>query len=267
MNVASYFKNISEYKLIAQKEVGQNFLIDYSFAKRIVGLADLGPTDKVLEIGCGAGSLSFFIAETASEADLIDIDAAMVAKVASDFADVSTIHAMQSNIMRCDISSYDKMIGNLPYYITSGIIERCLLEGKKLRSAIFMVQKETADRFCAQPGSKDYSPLTMYLNYVCLVKKMFIVPRTAFAPAPHVDSRVLMLTFDQSRHNEEAAKMYQIAKVLFAHRRKTILNNLKSYLSDPEKAVSILRDLNVEANKRPEELPVGFYISLAQQLL
>lgn len=262
-----YFDIIKTYELLAKKnkDVGQNFLIDPSVAKAIVGLLEAKEGERVLEIGCGAGSLSYFLAQGPAESDLIDIDEGLLTKLKQDFEDNPYVHPMRGNAMRFDYSSYDKIVGNLPYYITSGIVERVLLGANKAKRIVFMVQKEAAQRLLAKPKTADYSPLTIYLNYVCRVTKALSVPHTSFVPAPHVDSTVLLLEVDQAKHNEEAAGVYALAKALFLNRRKTIQNNLRAYLGSSESASFILSSCKIDPKARPEELLAEDYLSLYRE--
>jgi 16S rRNA (adenine1518-N6/adenine1519-N6)-dimethyltransferase len=266
MNEKIFFDGVASYKLLAKKEVGQNFLADPTTAKRIVDLLELQTSDHVLEIGSGAGSLSFFLAEAPSESDLIDIDEALVTKLQHDFAGNDHVHPQMGNAMRFDYSPYTKIVGNLPYYITSGIVEKILLGASKASRVVLMVQKEAADRLLAKVGSKDYSPLSLYLNYVASVKRAFNVSRNAFVPAPHIESTVLIIDLLPDKHDDESASMYALAEKLFLYRRKTIYNNLKTYLGDDQKAAAILASAHLAPTLRPEELLAENYIDLVRLL-
>jgi 16S rRNA (adenine1518-N6/adenine1519-N6)-dimethyltransferase len=264
-NEEKYFDQIKEYKLLAKHEVGQNFLVDSSTCSKIVNLAELSSKDRVLEIGSGAGSLSYFIAERPAKADLIDIDEALVTKLQHDFAGRSNVHPQMGNIMRFDLRLYNKIIGNLPYYITSGIVEKVLLEAPHLEKAVLMVQKEVLTRLLAKKG-EDYGPLPILLAYRATAKKAFLVPRTSFSPAPHVDSVVFVLDFRPSSDSKTAQKLYTLVSSLFLHRRKTILNNLVAYLGDSGRAAAALKKASINPQKRPEELSLQEYLELLSQL-
>jgi 16S rRNA (adenine1518-N6/adenine1519-N6)-dimethyltransferase len=266
MDQNKYFETIAEYKLLAKHEVGQNFLVDADVAKKIVDLAEIQPGDKVLEIGSGAGSLSYFIAQYPALADLIDIDESLVLKLKKDFASTTNIHPQMGNVMRYEMAPYTKIIGNLPYYITSGILERILLQAKSTAKAVLMVQKEVLSRITAPVGDEDYGPLPILLQYRGKVTREFVVPRTAFSPAPHVDSIVFTISFDSRADIEKAGKIYALASTLFLHRRKTILNNLASMLGDSKKASVLLAKANIDEKKRPEDLTLQDYENLLSQL-
>ncbi len=264
MDRSKYFARIAEYKLLAKKEVGQNFLIDSEVASRIVSLLDIQPTDKVLEIGCGAGSLSYFLAEREGEADLIDIDEGLLAKLKEDFAACGHLHIQQGNAMKYDYRPYTKIVGNLPYYITSGIIERALLLGENCSKFVFMVQKEAADRLLAKPNTKDYSPLAILIRLLTVPRLEFKVARTCFAPAPHVDSAVISLA--KSKTNRQSVlKAYKLASICFQKRRKTLMNNLESVVKDKTKLQQTLIKNGISLTARAEQLTPEQYLSLTEE--
>ena len=265
MNKEQYFEKIAEYKLLAKHDVGQNFLIDADAAERIVDLATIDESDTVLEIGSGAGSLSFFIEQKASKADLIDIDEGLIQKLIEDYKDSKTVNPMVGNAMKWEYSKYTKIISNLPYYITSAILERVLLNAKNLKTGVFMVQKEVVSRLKAPLGSEDYGPLGLLIQYRADFVKGFNVPRTSFAPAPHVDSSVFVLKI-KNDDLEEAGKLYQMVSGLFLHKRKTIYNNLSQHLKDPVKAKETLEKAQIKANLRPQDISLDGYLKLLRSL-
>lgn len=263
MDEASFFERVASYKLLTKKEVGQNFLIDPSVAKRIVNALDIQEGERVLEIGCGAGSLTYFLAEHSNPITVIDIDEAMLLKVKEDFASVDNLQVEYGNAAKYEYASFEKIIGNLPYYITSLIIEKALLGGTSVKKMVFMVQKEAAERLLAKPKTKDYSPLSILISLCYDAKRLFNVGRNAFVPPPHVDSSVFELVRKDGISLEEGAKVFALATELFKFRRKTIYNNLKNLLHDGDKASTILAERSILENARPEELTPEQYRLLA----
>jgi len=261
MDEAKYFEKVAEYKLLAKHEVGQNFLVDSTVARKIVELAEISQEDKVLEIGSGAGSLSFFIEQAAKDADLIDIDEGLIQKIKEDFKDSNNLKIQLGNAMKWDYEPYTKIISNLPYYITSAILERILLTAKNLKKGVFMVQKEVISRLNASVGNDNYGPLTILIKYRTKYQKGFVVSRNSFVPAPHIESSVFVL--DVVNNNiKEAEALYNLCSAMFLHKRKTILNNLGSYLKDNEKAKAVLAKAGIPENKRPQEMSLEMYLSL-----
>lgn len=262
MNEKDYFEKIAQYKLLAKHEIGQNFLIDPRIAEKIVDLLDLNPNESVLEVGSGAGSLTYFLAQHDNPTTCIDIDESMIAKTKEDFSKSENLLIEVGNAMRWDYSPYDKIIGNLPYYITSGLVERALLGGKNTKKLVFMVQKEWYQRLFSAPKNKDYGPLSILLEYRGIKEKSFIVSKNSFSPAPHIDSVVFSLKIKEDSSCEEANRLYSLVSSLFLHRRKTILNNLALMTKDPGFAENSLKKANIQPNKRPEELSVADYLKL-----
>nr|MCR5491223.1 hypothetical protein [Bacilli bacterium] len=122
---------------------------------------------------------------------------------------------------------------------------------------------EAADRILSKPNSKDYSPLSIYIDVVSDARKLFNVPRNVFAPAPHVDSTVIELKFNE-RHNEDAVKMYRLCSAMFLQRRKTIFNNLKNYLHDGDLAAKLLEEFHIPQNARAESIAPQQYWEMSQ---
>ncbi len=262
MDKGKYFEKVKEYKLLAKHEVGQNFLCSEKDAERIVSLGEIKDTDKVLEIGSGAGSLSVFLADYSADSTLLDIDEGLVTKLQNDFEGYKNIHPVLGNALKADYSDYDVIIGNLPYYITSSLIEKIALEAKRCRKAVLMVQKEAFLRLSAKQGTDDYGPLPILLSYIGLVKREFLVPRDSFVPAPHIDSVVFTITFKKDIDFDVAKDLYEFVGHMFAHRRKTIYNNLLFLIKDADKAKVILDKAGIAPNFRPEALSLNDYLSL-----
>ena len=262
MSVESYFENIKSYKLLANKSLGQNFLINSEIAMKIVAKLELNDSDNALEIGAGLGSLSYFLVESNSKITLIDIDERMLSYLESNFGDKENVTIRRQNILKEDLTGYTKIIGNLPYYITSGIIEHILVNAKNAEKIVLMTQKEVYPKLL----SSFKSPLSLLLNYVCDISSPLAVGRNNFTPVPHVDSVVFELTPNENMKNEENGELLKLMQQLFLHRRKTILNCLQNITKDKEKAGEILAKLNVNPMLRPEQLDIVFYKSLLKQL-
>lgn len=258
MNEKEYFEKVKSYKLIANKSLGQNFLVNSQVAEKIVNLLDIKENDNVLEIGAGLGSLSYFLAKSPGNSQLIDVDERMLMFLNEQFKYSKNVTAERQNILKYDISKFNKIIGNLPYYITSGIIEKLLLDGKNAEAIVLMTQKEVYPKLL----KANKSPLSLFLNHVATISSPIEVGRNNFAPVPHVDSVVFVLKPNKNIKNEENEKLFRVMKQLFLLRRKNILNNLTNLVKNKEKAQEILGKMHIDTNKRPEELPIEFYIDL-----
>ncbi len=227
MNSDRYFANIKSYKLLAKKEVGQNFLVDPEFAERAADLL-LGPEEgPVYEIGCGAGSLTYFLIEKGYSGKAVDIDEGLLAKLHQDFPNEEKLVIERENALEADLTEYTQILGNLPYYITSSLLEKVLLETPKAKRGVFMVQKEAYERVSAKAGTKDYSPLGIVFSMLGKAKKEYVVPPSAFSPAPHVESLVFSYDYDPNRDLAFMKGFYLFLKKAFSLRRKTLHNCLK----------------------------------------
>ena len=266
MDDNNYFQTILEYKLLAKHEVGQNFLIDKEVCKKIVGLLNINENDSILEIGSGAGSLSFYLSKYKNNVTMIDIDEGLVTKLKNDFIDQKNVNVLQKNALKFEMNNFTKIIGNLPYYITSNLLEHILLTADKCEISAIMVQKEVYSRISAKLKEEGYGPLSLLIAYRSIIKREFNVPRTSFSPTPHIDSTVFTLHFKNDVSLIEARKLYEFTSKIFLHRRKTILNNLSSYLNDNELAKEILTKADIPFNKRPEEIDLNTYLFLLSLL-
>jgi 16S rRNA (adenine1518-N6/adenine1519-N6)-dimethyltransferase len=179
---------------------------------------------------------------------------------------MSNVKIVQESILKHDLSIYDKIIGNLPYYITSETIEYCLLNSYRAKSMVFMIQKEVLSRLISQPKQDGYGPLAILVSFLGEAKRIFNVGRSNFVPAPKVDSVVVEINMKQDIDHETARQLHKITNSLFHHRRKTIRNNLTLYLKSSEKADRLIAELGVDGSKRPEELDLSFYLTLIKQL-
>jgi len=258
MNEKEYFEKVKSYKLIANKSLGQNFLVNPQTAEKIVGLLKVKESDRVLEIGSGLGSLSYFLSNTGSQCELIDIDDRMLMFLDEQFKSNKNIVIKRQNILKYDLTGFNKLIGNLPYYITTSILEKLLLDAKDAELIVLMTQKEVYPKLL----KSNKSPLSLFLNYVADISSPMEVGKNNFAPIPHVDSVVFVITPNQNIKNSENVHLFKIMKQLFLLRRKNILNNLANLLKNKEKAKEILGKMKVDTNKRPEELSIDFYIDL-----
>jgi 16S rRNA (adenine1518-N6/adenine1519-N6)-dimethyltransferase len=262
MNDKEYFEKVKSYKLIANKSLGQNFLINPQTAEKIVSLLDLKDDDHVLEIGAGLGSLSYYLSKSNSLCELIDIDERMLMFLEEQFKGNKNITIKRQNILKYDISGFNKIIGNLPYYITTSILEKLLLDGKNAEKIVLMTQKEVYPKLL----KTNKSPLSLFLNYVADISSPIEVGKNNFAPVPHVDSVVFTITPNENIKKPENEKLFKTMKQLFLLRRKNILNNLTNLVKNKENAREILEKMQINTNKRPEELDIEFYIDLLKMI-
>jgi 16S rRNA (adenine1518-N6/adenine1519-N6)-dimethyltransferase len=265
-NLDAFFEFAKTLRLIASKDLGQNFLINPQTAQKIVETLDVKKDEKVLEIGAGFGSLSCFLTQTSADVCLLDVDPKTIAFLNEQFGDKTNISVVQESILKHNVSNYKKIIGNLPYYITSDTVEYCLLNGRTCTKMVFMIQKEVVQRLNAKVGEDGYGPLAILVSFLGTIKKTFNVGRAQFVPTPKVESSVVEININANCDYVTAEKLIKIVKSLFHHRRKTIRNNLRLLLNDSIQADETLSILKVDGTKRPQDLDVTFYLALIKQL-
>ena len=260
INRNNVFEIIDKSGLRPDKDYGQNYLLDVSLCQKIVGLLELNDFDKALEIGPGLGSLTHFFAQNKCETTLVDIDERMVNFLKIIYSQ-DNIKIVLQDIRKHDVSGYTKIIGNLPYNITTETIVYLLENAKNASKMVLMCQAEAFNRFNDLSG-KEYGPASILVHLLGTCKKEMTVKPGSFYPAPKCSSIVFSLLMNKDVNRDSCLGVYRLAKKLFLNRRKTIYNNLSSYLNDKIKAEKILNELKVPLNKRPEELSPEIFVNL-----
>ena len=214
-------------------KLGQNFLRDKNFARRIVGLLE-APTGPLLEIGAGKGILSGLLLEKfpGRRIALVEIDPAMVMELEHRFGDRAVVTA--GDILRTDLAEiYPRervsVIGNLPYHISKPLIDWFIAQRQKICEAVLMLQKDFVDKLLAEAGGKKYNAQSVIFQSLFQTRRCFDVPPGAFAPAPKIMSTVLAIQSTDSPLQSEADEFYDFVKLCFAGRRKTLWNNLSRF--------------------------------------
>lgn len=275
---------MEKYGIRTKKSFGQNFLTDLNVLKNIVEAADITANDNVIEIGPGIGALTEQLAQAAGEVLALEIDQDLIPvlkEVLSPYDNVKVINqdVLQANLPELikkefkDPSRPIKVVANLPYYITSPILMNLLASPVEWATICVMMQKEVAQRLTAKPGTKQYGALTLAIEYQMQAKIAFDVSRKVFVPAPNVDSAIVVLTPRQNPlpvQPFDKQKLFGFIRGCFAHRRKSLWNNLQSVIGkDPavkEKMTAILTQLDISPQIRPEKLTLEQFIELANAL-
>lgn len=255
-----------------KKKFGQNFLQDKNIIRKIVDVASPTEKDLIIEIGPGSGALTEILVERAKTISY-EIDIELKEILDNKFGDNDNSVIIYDDFLSRNIKEdikeykYEKLyvIANLPYYITTPIIDKIINEGLDIEKMVLMVQKEVGDRFTSKPNSKEYSSITVYLNYYYNLKKEFIVSKNAFYPRPNVDSMIISLNKKNDRvvpNNEEL--FLKLVRDSFIFKRKTLKNNLKEYNWDTIK--NYLDSKGIKETVRAEELSLEDYINLSEVL-
>ncbi len=255
-----------------KKKFGQNFIQDKNIINKIVNSAPVQSDDLIIEVGPGSGALTEFLVKKAHTISY-EIDTDLKEILDDKFSNEPNSTIIYDDFLKRDIKKdienykYKNLyvIANLPYYITTPIIEKLIEEKIDVTKMVLMVQKEVGERFTSQKNSKDYSSITVFLNYFYDIKKEFIVPKTVFYPRPNVDSMIISLNKKNNRivsNNEEM--FFRLVKDSFKFKRKTLKNNLKSY--DWNKILEYLNGNGYSETVRAEELDLIDYIRISDIL-
>lgn len=268
LNAAALLKR---YDLRAHKGLGQNFLEDPGALEGIVSAAEIQPTDTVLEIGPGLGSLTRYLAASAKEVVAVELDEKLLSPLRAVLAPYQNIRLVQGDIL--DLSPADLALrddylvaANIPYYITSAVIRHLLEQQPRPRRIVLTIQKEVAQRICAQPG--DLSLLALSVQVYGKPRIAAHVPAEAFFPAPSVDSAVLVVDIYPSPVIKEDLLdlFFRLIKAGFSQKRKTLRNSLSSGLRiSPTQAADLLIRANIDPQRRAETLSIEEWENLSKK--
>jgi len=256
-----------------KKGFGQNFIIDENTINNIINKSDIDNSTLVIEIGPGAGSLTYKLATVAQKVLCYEIDRRLENILETSLKGLDNIDIVFEDFLKVDLKkklteyNYDKLyvVANLPYYITTPIIIKFIEEEIDVDKIVVMVQKEVGNRFKANVGTKEYNSLTIFLNYYFDIKKIMDVSKNVFIPKPNVDSIVIELVKKKGflvLKNKEF--FFKLIKDSFKQKRKTIKNNLNNY--DLNKVEEILVSHNYNLSSRAEQIPIDVFVDLANKL-
>lgn len=266
-----------KYGFKLSKSLGQNFLTDKHIIDKIIDATEITEEDLVIEIGPGIGVLTAEAAQKAKKVIAVEIDKNLIPILHDTLGQFDNVEIINQDVLKTDLNGIiaasgckrAKIIGNLPYYITTPIIMG-LLEGHvKANSITIMMQKEVADRIKAEPGTKAYGALSAAVQYYCDVVTVATVPKEVFFPAPKVDSAVLRLDIREEKSVElmDEVLFFRCIKAGFGQRRKTLLNSL-SQLGDvsKEQVRECLAECGIDEKRRAETLSLEEFAGIANYL-
>ena len=259
-------------RLKPKKSLGQNFLSDKNILAKIINACGLTPEDTVLEIGSGRGELTKFIAPRVKHLTALEIDTSLCEQLEGSLKEYKNSEIINCDVLKFNFKKYFrsakikrlKVIGNIPYYISTPIIEELLKHRKKIEVVFFTVQKEFADRIAARPGSKTFGSLSCFIQYYAEPEKLFLIKRNSFFPSPKVDSCLLRLKI----RNKPTIKVrdekffFSIIRAAFNKRRKTLRNSLKD-IYPSEKLTQFFVKYSITPNTRPECLSLEDFANLS----
>jgi 16S rRNA (adenine1518-N6/adenine1519-N6)-dimethyltransferase len=261
---------LKKYGLRADKKLGQNFLQDDDALQKIVQAADISTDDYVLEIGPGVGSLTRYLAASASTVTAVELDLDLIPPLKAVLSPFSNVKIIHGDILELNISDIIKqpnyiVVANIPYNITSAIIRHLLESQPKPSRIVLTIQKEVAERICETPG--DLSLLALSVQVYGKPGLQAVIPAEAFHPIPKVDSAILRIDI----YNEPLIEkdllntFFKLIKAGFGQKRKTLRNSLSSGLHvSTEKAESLLKQAEIESMRRAETLSIDEWKRLCQ---
>ncbi len=258
---------LAEHGIHPKKSLSQNFLIDQNIVKKIVRAADIHPNDAILEVGPGPGVLT----------EALLHEGAHVLAVEKDTTFAQALERLQTpdhrlQVVESDILSFTlpkgkrKVVANLPYHITTPILERLVPRKDDFSTITIMIQEEVAKRFTAEPGSKDCGSISVFLQFYTHPRYLFRVNKTCFYPKPRVDSAVINLTLREPPKNIDPNPFFLLVRTAFQQRRKMLSSSLKT-LFPKEKTHQALSTIGLSTTIRPEKISFNAWCQLYSLLL
>lgn len=273
---------LKKYGFSFKKSLGQNFLIDPNILRNIVSHANLTENSGAIEIGPGIGALTEHLARAAKKVVSFEIDQRLLPVLEDTLSPYNNVKVVHSDILKADVVKVIEeempgiedvmVVANLPYYVTTPILMKLLNDRLPIRGFVVMMQKEVADRITAKPGTKAYGSLSIAIQYYCTAEIAMVVPKTVFMPQPNVDSAVIRLI----RHETppviviDEDFLFEVTRMSFAQRRKTLLNNLQNGLPngkrDKQMILDVLEATGIDPTRRGETLSIEEFGRLADAL-
>lgn len=252
-------------KFLPLKRFGQNYLQDQNIIKKIIAEIDPKENETIIEIGPGQGAITKLLLESKAKLTAIEIDKRVIDDLQNRF---TNLNLFQSDFLKLDLNKFIhsrqqklRIVGNIPYNITSPILFKLFENNTLIQDAVFMVQYEVAKRMTAKMGSKDYGILSVLLEYFGNTKLAFKVSPNVFYPKPNVDSAVVHINFNDKRENPEFNLMFKsIVKSSFGNRRKTLKNSLSNGIF----AEVNFSECGIDLSLRAEQLNIDDFIKLAE---
>ncbi len=275
MDTGDLKKTLQEYRLRPNKLLGQNFLVDKNVLAKIIAAADLRPADVVLEIGPGTGTLTRELTARAGRVVAIEKDKRLAALLQTELAAAKNVEIIPGDILKILANNEltlitkrakYKVVANIPYYLTANLIRRLLEAVCPPQDIILLIQKEVAQRICAQPPRM--SLLAIAVQFYAQAKIVAKVPRGAFRPQPKVDSAIIkIIPHGQTCDKSFANRFFRLVKAGFSQPRKQLQNNLRNGLKiDQEKISAALKSLKIKPTSRAESLTLDNWLKLAARL-
>lgn len=261
---------LRHYGIRPVKRRGQNFLLDGNLARAIAGDA-LALGDEVLELGAWGGALTVHLLAGARSVACVEVDRELIALLQAEFGDHPGFRAVAGDLTKLDwdealaaAGQRPVIAGNLPYVLTSLVLFKAAELRSRIAGAVFMIQKEVAERLTSTPGGRDYGILSILMGSVFDIRMVRTVPASVFWPRPQVQSAVVSLTPAGDMGDDEFDHLREVVKKVFGQRRKKLVSQLRTQFSlEPAEAESLAREAGLDPEARPEQITPEGYRSLA----
>ncbi len=253
-----------------KKSLGQHFLIEPALAKRIVELAEVGPDDRVVEIGAGLGSLTVALAQAAGEVLAVEVDRALVPALREVVDDLPRVRVVVADAVRVDWGALLgpggwKMVANLPYNVAVPVVMRILDDQPGIARLFVMVQREVGERLVASPGDEQYGAVSVRVAYRAEGRVVRRVPKTVFWPEPKIESVLVSLVRRPPPVSVDASSLWRVVNEAFGQRRKTVANALVRLGVERPQAEAILRECGLPMRVRAEQLDLHAFACVAER--
>jgi 16S rRNA (adenine1518-N6/adenine1519-N6)-dimethyltransferase len=267
--------SVSERLPRAKRSLGQNFLVDPNLQRKIVAAVEPLPGDEVLEIGPGAGALTTHLAGRVRRLVLVELDDSLAEQLAARYVNDPSVHVIHGDVLDLPLERLSenparlKVVGNIPYNITTPILFSLLERRPRPREIVLMVQREVADRILAPPGGRTYGALAVGVRTVADVERVVNVGRKAFRPVPDVESAVIRIVpHTPPRLGEsEERRVRALTRAAFGQRRKQLQRILRdAYGMSADEAQDLCTELGIDPRERPEGLSPAGFVALAALL-
>jgi 16S rRNA (adenine1518-N6/adenine1519-N6)-dimethyltransferase len=252
------------------KALGQNFVIDQNTIRRIVRLSEIAPTDRIIEVGAGVGTLTLGLADAAAQVVAIELDRKLIPALTEVLDGALNVEVVVADAMKVDYSRLvgggeARLVANLPYNIATPLVARLLEEAPQISDFVIMVQKEAGMRFVAPPGSRTYGAVSVMVAYHCDARLLGKVPPSVFWPVPKVESLLVRLTRRPAQVEVSFPDLMRVVRAAFGQRRKTVRNSLAAGLELPvDEVETAIRRAGIDPDARAESLGLKEFAQLAE---
>lgn len=261
----------NEFKL--KKKFGQNFIVDENVINSIIDKSSIDDKTLVIEIGPGAGSLTYKLGKSAKNVLCYEIDETLKNVLGKNLENLDNVEVIYGDFLKADVLKdlkkyqFSKLyvVANLPYYITTPIIIKIIEDKIPVDKMVVMVQKEVGERFKAIPGNKEYGSLSVFLDYYFDVKKLMDISANVFIPKPNVDSIIVEFKKKDNIYKLKNSELFfKLIRDSFTQKRKTLRNNLKGYNLD--RVSETLKQYGLDLGVRAEQLSLEIFVEIANNL-